>query len=130
MVRLFWKRRKTAHREISSDGLPKFSTRLWTDGSSEHIKSSVHRLMVRHAELGPVVQRRVFGRRYDPVAAPKNAVAPSGRALLLAGVPDVCAGVIFVSWNKVERHLEETIERFTLGAHQVELVTTVESMEV
>jgi hypothetical protein len=72
----------------------------------------------------------VLGCRDDPVTAPENTIAPGWRALLLAGVPRVCAGIVFVSWNKVQRHLIEAIESLALRAYKVELVAAIEGAEI
>ena len=130
MIRLFGERRKPVRGNVSSYGLSQFSASLWADASSEYIKSSMHGFVVRHTELSPVVQGRMFRCRNDPVTAPENTVAPGGRALFFTGVPYACARVVFVSRNEVERHLEEAIERLTLGTHEVELVATVEGNKV
>ena len=76
--------------------------------------------MVGHAELGSVVQRRVFRRGDYPVAAPENAVAPRRRPLLFTGVPYVCSRDILVGGNEVERHLKETIEILAFGTNEVD----------
>ena len=130
MIRLFGERRKPVCRDVSSDGLSQFSSRLWADNSSENLKSSVHGFVVRHTELSPVVQRRVFWGRDDPIAAPENTVTPGRGALFFTGVPNVCARVVFVRGNEVERHLKEAVERLAFGTHEVELVTAVEGMKV
>ena len=130
MIRLFGERRKPVCGDVSSDGLSQFSARLWADASSEYIKSSMHGFVVRHTELSPVVQRRVFWGGDDPVAAPENTVTPSRGTLFFTGVPNACARVVFVRRNEVERHLKEAVECLTFGTHEVELVTAVEGMKV